>query len=193
VKVDIGSRNLLGDQCIADYAGGLACDCGAPSFVLLARQADEQRHNDGRGVPAVPGGREPAAQQGHRRTVSFGHAFLPIEHVCTLRTGTLCACITSGVSQLLCMVAHRFSGLKANIKNLVDGGLMDDVQHAWWTTFLNDQESTDWAGKAGVPNVSFQQEKNPNSFRQPCKCLRISVKTSSQSHMDRSSRDTVNH
>jgi hypothetical protein len=41
---------------------------------------------------------------------------------------------------------------------------MDDVQHAWWTTFLNDQESTDWAGKAGVPNVSFEQGKTRTHF-----------------------------
>jgi len=68
------------------------------------------------------------------------------------------------MSHLLCVVAHRFSGLKANIKNLVDGGLMDDVQHAWWTTFLNDQESTDWAGKAGVPIFSFEQGKTRNHF-----------------------------
>lgn len=48
-------------------------------------------------------------------------------------------------------MARRFSGLKANVHNLVQGGLMDDTQHAWWTTFLAEQESTDWAGQAGMP------------------------------------------
>jgi hypothetical protein len=48
------------------------------------------------------------------------------------------------------MTSRRFSGLKANIHNLVQGGLMDNAQHAWWTTFLAKQESTDWAGQAGV-------------------------------------------
>lgn len=47
----------------------------------------------------------------------------------------------------------RFNGLKSNIENLVAGGLMDESQHTWWTEFLEKQESTDWAGKAGEVSI----------------------------------------
>jgi hypothetical protein len=65
---------------------------------------------------------------------------------------------------LFLMMPFRFSGLKANIKHLVDGGLMDVSQHMWWASFLHDQETTDWAGKAGESDFMFQ---NPCAWVKP--------------------------